>query len=112
MAVLPPLTCGLRTLFPRTQATTGDPREIIRTIDAGLDAFLSVPPERFFAAARALKEATAAAAASADCRLVCVPPLETVESNVGSTAHLADQSELQATDCLAADGRGPGLPWA
>lgn len=25
-------------------AATGDPKEIIQTIDAGLDAFLSVPP--------------------------------------------------------------------
>ena len=25
-------------------ASTGDPKEIIRTLDAGLDAFLSVPP--------------------------------------------------------------------
>ena len=57
-------------------ATTGDPKEIMRTIDAGLDVFLSVPPERFFAAAKALKEGTTAAAAESECNLVCLPPPE------------------------------------
>ena len=62
---------------------TGDPKEIMKTIDAGLDAFLSVPPERFFVAARALKEATAAAMTATDCNLVCMPPLATVEKVAG-----------------------------
>ena len=43
-------------------AATGDPKQIIATIDAGLDAFLSVPPERFFDFLRALKQGTAEAA--------------------------------------------------
>ena len=68
-------------------ATTGDPKEIIKTIDAGLDAFLSVPPERFFAAARALKEGTAAAAAASDCNLICLPPLSTVDRVAGTAAN-------------------------
>ena len=33
---------------------TGDPKEIIKTIDTGLDAFLSVPAERFFAVSNVL----------------------------------------------------------
>ena len=57
-------------------AATGDPHEIIRTIDAGLDVFLSVPPERFFAAATALKEGTALAAQASTCNLVCLPPAQ------------------------------------
>ena len=67
--------------------TTGDPKEIIKTIDAGLDAFLSVPPERTFAAVKALKGATAEATRAPECALVCVPPLATVEKAAGAAAN-------------------------
>ena len=79
-------------------ATTGDPKEIIRTIDAGLDAFLSVPPERFFVAARALKEATAAAVSAADCNLICMPPRSIVKEVAGVATNalaVTDSYKLQ-----------------
>jgi len=70
-----------------TAGTTGDPKEIIKTLDAGLDAFLSVPPERTFAAAKALKGATSEATRASQCNLVCVPALATVEKAAGAAAN-------------------------
>jgi hypothetical protein len=60
-------------------ALTADPKGIIQTIDKGLDAFLSAPPEKFFATAKALKEATAEAKGNSKCELICVPSLEASE---------------------------------
>jgi len=80
-------------------AATGDPKEIIRTIDAGLDAFLSVPADRFFAAATALKSATAEAVTVDSCNLVCVPRIATVEAVAGKMANalsVTDPSKLKA----------------
>merc|ERR1719161_2403051 len=37
---------------------TAEAKEIIKAIDFGLDAFLSVPPEKFTAVVKALKSAT------------------------------------------------------
>lgn len=81
-------------------ALTASPREIIKTVDAGLDAFLSVPPEKFYANVKALKSAVhEAAEGKAACNLVCLPPLESAEK-VGSTAADAlatiDQSKVKA----------------
>ena len=79
-------------------AITGNPTEIIKTIDTGLDAFLSVPPERFFAAARALKVGSAQAAAVQKCELVCLPPIDTVErfaSAAGDALSVADPLKLK-----------------
>ena len=67
-------------------AATGDPREIIQTIDAGLDAFLSVPPDRFMKTVVALKEATAVASSAPTCNLVCMPPPPYVEKVVVSAS--------------------------
>ena len=67
-------------------AATGDPREIIQTIDAGLDAFLSVPPDRFIKTVVALKEATAVASSAPTCNLVCMPPPPYVEKVVVSAS--------------------------
>ena len=75
--------------------TTGDPKQIIRTLDAGLDAFLSVPPERFVAAVKALKEGTAAAAAASECNLVCVPPPETVRRVAGTASNALSVTDPQ-----------------
>ena len=69
-----------------TLAATGDPKEIIKTIDAGLDAFLSVPPDRFFSTVRSLKAATSAAAAATSCNLICMPPVSSVEDVVASAS--------------------------
>ena len=55
---------------PLALAASGDPKEIIKTIDVGLDAFLSVPIDRCFSAARALKTATAEASLASSCNLV------------------------------------------
>ena len=79
-------------------AITGSPTEIIKTIDTGLDAFLSVPPERFFAAARALKVGSAQAAVVQKCELVCLPPIETVErfaSAAGDALSVTDPLKLK-----------------
>ena len=58
-------------------ALTASPKEIIATVDKGLDAFLSVPPEKFIATVKALKAATAQAT---DCKnLICMPPLDLSE---------------------------------
>ena len=79
-------------------AATGDPKEIIKTIDAGLDAFLSVPPDRFVAAARALKTASAEATAATTCNLVCMPKLSTVEGVAGKMANalsVTDPAKLE-----------------
>ena len=65
----------------------------------GLDAFLSVPADRFVAAARAFKAATAEASVSdAPCNLVCVPPLATVEEVAGRMANalsVTDSTKLK-----------------
>mmetsp|Transcript_104740 Transcript_104740/g.184961 ORF Transcript_104740/g.184961 Transcript_104740/m.184961 type:complete len:467 (+) Transcript_104740:105-1505(+) len=79
-------------------AVTGDPKEIVKTIDLALDAFLSIPPERFFVAAKILKEGTAAAAQSESCNLVCLPPKEKTEQVARAIANevsLADPIKLQ-----------------
>ena len=120
-------------------AATGDPKEIIRTIDAGLDAFLSVPPgardarhertlgltlnqrergmtvacvlaDRFLKTVVALKEATAVASSAPTCNLVCMPPPPYVEK----VAHWAQTS--RATHAflylLRLPLRGPCLEYA
>ena len=80
-------------------AVTGDPKEIMRTIDSGLDAFLSVPPERFYAAAVALKQGTALAAQAPSCNLVCLPPPEEtakVARVAGDALSMTDPTKLKA----------------
>ena len=66
-------------------ALTASPKELIKTVDAGLDAFLSIPPDKFYANVKALKAATAQAAGASECNLVCLPPLAAAEK-VGATA--------------------------
>ena len=51
------------------------------------DAFLSVPIDRFFAAAKALKAGSAEAVRASSCNLVCMPSVTTVEMVAGKTAH-------------------------
>jgi len=80
-------------------AASGDPKEIIKTIDAGLDAFLSVPIENFFSAALALKSATTEAVVADSCNLVCTPSLATVERVAGKMAtalSVTDSEKLKA----------------
>ena len=75
-----------------------DGHPIIKAIDAGLDAFLSVPIERFFSAAVALKAATAEAMQADSCNLVCTPPLASVESVAGKVANalsITDSEKLK-----------------
>ena len=71
----------------------------VKTIDAGLDAFLSVPIENFFSAALALKSATTEAVAADSCNLVCTPSLATVERVAGKMAtalSVTDSEKLKA----------------
>ena len=78
---------------------TGNPTEIIKTIDYGLDAFLSVPPERFFAAARALKIGTAQASVASKCELICMPSVDNVErfaSSAGDALAVTPPVKLKA----------------
>ena len=80
-------------------ALTGNPTEIIRTIDSGLDAFITVPPAKFFATAKSLKAATATASTVTDCNLVCMPTLKEVERVAGTAADalaVSDPTKLQA----------------
>ena len=86
-------------------AATGDPREIIQTIDAGLDAFLSVPPDRFMKTVVALKEATAVASSAPTCNLVCMPPPPYVEK----VAHWVQTSRVHLLADCATTLRGQCL---
>ena len=74
-------------------AATGDPKEIIKTIDAGLDAFLSVPPERFMATVKTLKAATSEAAKQPACNLICTPDVSQVEK----VTEILDEDVVAAT---------------
>lgn len=74
-------------------AITGNPTEIIRTIDSGLDAFVTVPPSKFFATAKSLKAATATAATASSCNLVCMPSLKEVEKFASTAAEALATSE-------------------
>jgi hypothetical protein len=80
-------------------ALTASPQDIIKTVDAGLDAFLSTSPEKFINAAKALKEATGEASKSSKCNLICLPSLETSEK-VGAAAadalSTADPAKVKA----------------
>jgi len=80
-------------------ALTASPQEIIKTIDAGLDAFLSTPADKFIATVKVLKAATAEAATASSCNLICMPSLETSEK-VGVAAadalSQADPAKLKA----------------
>jgi len=60
-------------------AISADPKLIIKTIDSGLEAFLSAPPDKFFAFAKALEEGTTEASAAGSCKLICLPSKETAE---------------------------------
>lgn len=79
-------------------ALSASPQEIIKTVDAGLDAFLGVPPDKFIATVKALKAATAQASTTS-CNLVCMPPLDASE-NVGAAAAdaiaVADKAKVKA----------------
>ena len=76
-------------------AATGDPEQIIKTIDAGLDAFLSVPPDRFMATVKTLKAATSEAAKQPACNLICTPDVSQVEKVTESAR--AHSGYLRAT---------------
>jgi len=80
-------------------ALTANPKDIISTIDAGLEAFLSTDPTKFFATVKALEQATTEASSAASCNLVCLPSLETAEK-VGAAAAdalgTADKSKVSA----------------
>jgi hypothetical protein len=78
---------------------TGDSKEIIKTLDAGLDAFLSVPPDRFFSAVGSLKEAIAEAVDAPECNLICVAPQEVVKKfarDAATALSVTDPVKLQA----------------
>jgi len=80
-------------------ALTASPQDIIKTVDTGLDAFLSVPPEKFIATVKALKAATGQAVGVKECNLVCMPPLDASEK-VGAAAAdalgAADPAKIKA----------------
>jgi hypothetical protein len=78
---------------------TGNPKEIIKTIDAGLDAFLSVPPDRIFSAIRSLKDAVNEAVDAPKCNLICVAPKETVQKfsrDAATALSVTDPKKLKA----------------
>jgi hypothetical protein len=80
-------------------AVTGDPREIVKTINLGLDAFLSIPPQEVFVAAKLLKEGTAAAAKAEKCNLICLPPKEKTEEvarAIADAVTFVDAAKLNA----------------
>lgn len=80
-------------------ALTASPQEIIKTVDAGLDAFLSVPPEKFISTVKALKAATAQATSASSCNLICMPPLDLSEKVGASAADAlasADKAKVKA----------------
>ena len=56
-------------------ALTSNSKEIIKTIDMGLDAFLSSDSGKFIATVKALKAATAEATGAGSCNLICLPPV-------------------------------------
>merc|ERR1719420_174876 len=60
-------------------ALTADPKVIIKTIDAGLEAFISTDPNKFFATVKALEVATTEASQAAKCNLICLPSIESAE---------------------------------
>lgn len=80
-------------------ALTAPPKEIIKTIDAGLEAFLSTDPDKFLKAVKALEVATTEASAASSCNLVCLPSIEAAE-NVGAAAGealgTADKAKVKA----------------
>jgi len=78
---------------------TGDSKEIIKTIDAGLDGLLSVSQDRLFAALRALKDAVGEAVDNPTCNLICVAPKDTVlkfTSQASTALSTADPVKLKA----------------
>jgi hypothetical protein len=80
-------------------ALTANPKDIISTIDAGLEAFLSTDPTKFLNTVKALEVATTEASQAAKCNLVCLPTLETAEK-VGAAAAdalaTADKEKISA----------------
>lgn len=66
-------------------ALTSDSKNIIKTIDMGLDAFLSSDSGKFIATVKALKAATAEASGASSCNLVCLPSVGAAE-NVAKAA--------------------------
>jgi hypothetical protein len=80
-------------------AVTGDPKEIVKTINLFLDVFLSIPPQEVFLAAKLLKEGTAAAAKAEKCNLICLPPKEKTEEvarAIADAVTFADAGKLNA----------------
>jgi len=80
-------------------ALTANPKDIINTIDAGLEAFLSTNPDKFFATVKALEQATTEASQAAKCNLVCLPSLETAEkvaAAAGEALNTADKAKVSA----------------
>jgi len=79
-------------------AVTGNPKEIVKTINLGLDALLSIPPDNFYVAAKLLKQGTAEAAKAETCNLVCLPSKERAEEvarSIAEAVSLADPVKLQ-----------------
>jgi len=78
-------------------ALTANPKDIINTIDAGLEAFLSTDPKKFLDTVKALEVATTEAGQAAKCNLVCLPSLETAEkvaAAAGEALQTADKSKV------------------
>eukprot|EP00746_Dinoflagellata_sp_MGD_P091126 gnl/MRDRNA2_/MRDRNA2_36077_c0_seq1.p1 gnl/MRDRNA2_/MRDRNA2_36077_c0~~gnl/MRDRNA2_/MRDRNA2_36077_c0_seq1.p1 ORF type:complete len:330 (+),score=56.21 gnl/MRDRNA2_/MRDRNA2_36077_c0_seq1:96-1085(+) len=80
-------------------ALTAPPKEIIKTIDAGLEAFLSTDSDKFIKTVKALEVATTEASAASSCNLICLPSIEAAE-NVGAAAGealaTADKAKVKA----------------
>lgn len=95
-----PIIASLKSPISSKDVMNVDPKEIVKTIDAGLDAFLSVPPEKFKTLVRALKAATSeAAGATKECNLSCLPSLAASERVAAAAANAlacADQAKLKA----------------
>jgi hypothetical protein len=80
-------------------ALTANPKDIIKLVDTGLDAFLSTSPDKFVATVKALKVATAEAKGASSCNLICLPSLEAAEkvgAAAGDALSTTDPAKLKA----------------
>lgn len=69
---------------------TAEAKEIIKAIDFGLDAFLSVPPEKFTAVVKALKSATS--------QTLTLEASEKVAATAAAALRSADEAKVMAFD--------------
>jgi DNA-binding NarL/FixJ family response regulator len=81
-------------------ALTANPKDVIKAIDAGVDAFMTVPPEKFKQVVKAIRAATSEAKASSSrLNLDSMPSLEAskqVATAAAAALALADKVKVKA----------------